>query len=47
MDIQSDIDLLAAYANKLALCLSMKEHAINERLIESEGRTLYCTILCN
>ena len=47
MDIQSDIDLLAAYANKLALCLSMKEHAINERLIEREGRTLYCTFLYN
>ena len=29
MDIQDNLDLLVAYANKIALGLSMKEHAIN------------------
>jgi hypothetical protein len=47
MDIQSDIDLLAAYANKLALGLAMKQHAINEKMIDREGNTLYCTATCN
>lgn len=45
MDIQGNLDLLVAYANKIALGLSMKEHAINERMIEQEGRTVYCTLL--
>jgi hypothetical protein len=43
MDIQGNLDLLVAYANKIALGLSMKEHAVNERMIEQEGRTVYCT----
>ncbi len=43
MDIQGNLDLLVAYANKIALGLSMKEHAVNERMIEQEGRTAYCT----
>jgi hypothetical protein len=43
MDSQGNIDLLIAYANKIALGLSMKEHAVNERMIDLEGRTIYCT----
>jgi hypothetical protein len=41
--MQNNIDLLVAYANKIALALSIKEHAVNEIMIEQQGRTIYGT----
>lgn len=39
--MQNNIDLMVAYANKIALGLAMKEHAVNQKTIEQEGRTVY------